>query len=126
MRLTLGLLCSVVAITFGAACGQPKADDKCDASGFLCADAATALECRAGAWVALPCKGPSGCTRTADLVKCDMTGNIEGDNCASTLDTKGLCTADGTATLQCHDGKLVKMSTCSSCSVNGDTVQCTP
>ena len=124
IRTTPRLVVSVLVLFFAAACGQPKAGDKCDTSGFLCADAANALECKVGSWVSLPCKGPGGCVRTADLVKCDMTGNDVGDNCASTADTKGLCTKDGLGTLQCYDGKLVKTNTCRSCSVNGDTVVC--
>ncbi len=126
IRATPRLVCAAAVLLFAAACGQPKAGDKCDTSGFLCADASNALECKVGAWVSLPCKGPGGCTRSTDLVKCDMTGNAEGDNCASTADTKGLCTKDGLGTLQCYDGKLVKTNTCRSCSVNGDTVVCNP
>lgn len=117
---------AVAALSLLASCGQPKAGDKCDVSGFLCADAATALECKAGGWVSLPCRGPNGCARSGDSVKCDMTGNLEGDNCASSADTKGLCTADGTGTLQCYDGKLQKTNTCRSCSVSGDNVVCNP
>jgi hypothetical protein len=114
-----------------AACGSPRAGDKCDTSGFLCADAVTALECKTSAWVALPCKGPNGCKRDADLVKCDMSGNVEGDLCASSAIGKGLCTAEKLGTLECRDdgqgnAKLVKTHTCRSCAVSGDSVVCQP
>jgi hypothetical protein len=126
IRTTSFVLCAVALLFVSTGCGQPKAGDKCNTTGFLCADAANALECKAAVWVSLPCRGPAGCTRTTDLVKCDMTGNAAGDNCASTADTKGLCTSDGLGTLQCYNGTLVKTNTCRSCSVNGDTVVCNP
>jgi len=109
-----------------SACGSPKAGDKCDTTGFLCESTTAALECKVGAWVSLPCKGPGGCTRNGDTVKCDMSGNVEGDACASTAEGKGLCTSDGLGTLECRDGKLVKTNTCRSCTVTGDQVICQP
>ncbi len=122
----LRLSLSAAVLLLGVGCGQPKAGDKCDTTGFLCADASNALECKVGAWVSLPCKGPGGCKRESDLVKCDMTGNEVGDACASTADTKGLCSKDGKATLQCYDGTLKQTNTCRSCTVSGDTVVCQP
>ena len=116
-----------VVAAFGlVACGTPKSGDKCDSTGFLCQDKTTALECKVGAWVALPCKGTNGCTRLGDIVKCDMTGDDEGDACASTAENKGLCTKDGLGTLECRDGKLVKSNICRSCTVTGETVVCQP
>lgn len=108
------------------ACGSPKAGDKCSTTGFLCADPTTALECKVGAWVALPCRGTNGCKRATDVVTCDMSGNNAGDLCASTAEGKGLCTKDGTGTLECRDGALVKTNTCRTCSVSGDQVICQP
>ena len=108
------------------ACGVPKAGDKCNQTGFLCADATIALECKVGVWTALPCKGSNGCKRDNSTIKCDMTGNIENDNCASTAEGKGLCTSDSKGTLECRDGKLVKTNTCRTCTVTGDMVVCQP
>lgn len=113
------------------ACGTPRAGDKCETSGFLCADTTTALECRGAAWVSLPCKGANGCKRAGDLVRCDMSGDVEGDACASSAIGKGLCAAGGTATLECRDdgtgnAHLVKTNTCRSCAVQGDNVVCQP
>jgi hypothetical protein len=108
------------------ACGSPKAGDKCSSNGFLCENAQTALECKLGAWVALPCSGPGGCVKSGDTVKCDMTTDKEGDNCASSAEGKGLCTADGMATLECRDGKLTKTNACRTCTVMNDQVVCTP
>jgi hypothetical protein len=129
--LQLKLVLLACSSLFVVACGTPKAGDKCDTAGFLCSDSTTALECKVGAWVSLPCKGVAGCTRTNDVVKCDMSGNVEGDACASSAVGKGLCAAGGTATLECRDdgtgaAKLVKTNTCRSCSIQGDNVVCQP
>lgn len=126
MNLTMRLALCSLFLCLAAACGSPKAGDKCDTTGFLCADGATALECKLQAWVSLPCKGTNGCKREADLVKCDMTGNEENDKCASTAEGKGLCTKDNLGTLECRDGALVKTNTCRSCAVSGETVVCQP
>ncbi|MEW5738268.1 MAG: hypothetical protein AB1938_05045 [Myxococcota bacterium] len=109
-----------------SACGSPKAGDKCDTAGFLCESTTAALECKVGAWVSLPCKGPGGCKREGDTVKCDMSANVEGDACASTAEGKGLCTTDGMGTLECRNGVLVKTNTCRTCAVTGDQVICQP
>lgn len=123
---SLRFVFAAVIFVTAAGCSSAKAGDKCDTSGFLCADATTALECKVGAWVSLPCKGSGGCKRTSDTVTCDMSGNVEGDACASSAEGKGLCSADGTATFECRDGKLVKTNTCRSCSIVGDNVVCQP
>jgi hypothetical protein len=123
MRLSRSLVFAFLSL-FG--CGAPMANDTCNATGFLCEAASSALECRAGKWVSLPCRGPNGCKREGEVVKCDMTGNAIDDACASTAEGKGLCSADSKATLECRDGKLVQTHTCRSCSVAADVVTCQP
>lgn len=118
------LLVSIVAALVTTACGGAQAGESCDQTGFLCADATSALECRVGKWTTLPCRGPAGCARSGDIIRCDMSGNNENDACASTAEGKGLCTANGTATLECRQGTLVKTNTCTSCTVSGDQVAC--
>ena len=119
---SLSLLSS--ALLF-AGCGPSgKAGEPCDKVGFLCQDAATALECRNGAWVALPCKGAGGCAVSGGNVQCDMNGNTAGDACASTAEGKGLCSADKKATLECRSGALVQTNVCASCSTTADQVVC--
>ncbi|MBX7100728.1 MAG: hypothetical protein K1X89_23650 [Myxococcaceae bacterium] len=114
------------------ACGSPKEGDKCDTIGFLCLDSANAMECYGSKWVKLPCKGTNGCKRENDIVRCDMSGNVAGDNCASTAVSRGLCTADGKGTLECRENgageplTLQKTLDCRTCMVNGDQVVCTP
>jgi hypothetical protein len=126
MRLSIQLAALAVLSLFALGCGTPAAGEACTQTGFLCESAASALECRAGAWMSLPCKGPGGCKREGDIVKCDMAGNAAGDNCASSAEGKGLCTSDGQGVLQCRDGKLVQTNTCRSCAVSADTVVCQP
>ncbi len=125
MRL-LSALVSFAALSLLTACGTPMAGEQCNVSGFLCESAASALECKVGVWTSLPCKGTNGCKREGDVVKCDMTGNAEGDACASSAEGKGLCTTDKQGTLECRDGSLKKTNSCRTCEVTGDTVTCTP
>lgn len=125
MRAFVGLVV-IGVMGAGMGCGSPKAGDKCNSTGFFCADLTTALECRSGVWVSLPCKGKGGCVRDADLIRCDMSGNAVGDNCATSAEAKGLCAQDGLSTLECRDGKLVRTSTCTSCSVASEEIRCTP
>jgi hypothetical protein len=125
MRFFVGLVV-IGVLGVGSGCGTPKAGDKCNTTGFYCADTSMALECRSGVWFSLPCKGQGGCVRDADLIRCDMSGNAVGDNCAASAEAKGLCAQDGRSTLECRDGTLVKTNTCSSCSVVGEEISCTP
>ena len=118
---------SAVVLLLATACGTAKAGDKCSATGFLCFDSSTALECKSAVWVSLPCRGAGGCKKASDTVTCDMSANVEGDNCASTAEGKGQCSADGTAILECRNGTMEKTSsTCRTCAVVGDSVVCNP
>jgi hypothetical protein len=106
-------------------CGpRGVAGEACNKTGFVCQDTTTALECRGGAWVALPCRGSGGCAEANGSIQCDMTGNLPGDGCASTSEGKGLCSADGKSTLECKGGALATTNACSSCSVTADQVIC--
>lgn len=130
MRLSLLAVLSAVSIV-SLGCGTPQAGDTCNQTGFLCESTHSALECRGGKWVSLPCKGDNGCVHEADTVKCDMTGDAEGDACATSAAGKGLCTFNGDGTLECRDQgggnyQLVKTNDCRTCSVSGDMVVCTP
>jgi hypothetical protein len=121
-----------------AACGSPQPGGPCDTAGFLCASSTSAMECQLQKWVALPCRGPSGCQRDGNTIKCDMSGDMEGDACASSAVGSGLCTSDGMATLECRNdpttgtNTLKKTNTCRTCTVMRDTttgadqVVCTP
>lgn len=110
-----------------AACGSAAPGGNCDTTGFLCHDNVTALECQLGKWVALPCRGPSGCNREDNVIKCDMSGNMENDPCATSAVGSGLCTSDGKATLECRNdpmamtNTLKKTNTCRTCMVQRNT-----
>src|SRR5688572_22266538 len=52
-----------------------------DNAKWTCADAASALYCQAGKYVAIPCRGAKGCTgKPADAV-CDTSVGRVGDAC---------------------------------------------
>jgi len=134
MRLSL-LVTAAVALS---ACGSTAPGSPCNTAGFLCFDQVTAMECQLGTWVALPCRGPTGCQRAGNTITCDMSANQEDDACASSAVGSGLCTADMTATLECRNdpmtGKntLKKTNTCRTCSIQRnmttmkDEVVCQP
>lgn len=125
MKNTSMALCVALA-ALASGCGTPKAGDSCNQTGFLCASTTAALECKVGVWVELPCRGSTGCTRSADKISCDMKGNMQGDACASVVERKGLCTTDGTGTLECQDGTLKLTNSCRTCTVSGETIVCQP
>jgi hypothetical protein len=110
-----------------AACGGASPGASCNVTGFLCLDATNAMECQLQKWVQLPCRGPQGCQKTASVVTCDMSQDLEGDACASTAVGSGLCTPDGLATLECRNdptsgaNTLVKTNVCRTCSVMTDS-----
>lgn len=110
----------------GGCVAAPKLGEPCSVTGFSCEAAATALECKVGNWVALPCRGPGGCSKANGVVNCDMAGSLEGDACASSAEGRGLCTADGLGTLECRNGVFLKTNTCRSCSLSGGLVTCQP
>ncbi len=131
MRTLLGLVALFGAFLVSG-CGGAQPGDSCDTNGFLCNDEQSALECRAGTWTRIPCRGPRGCV-VADDVICDMSRNLENDPCPATLpdlEGDGICTADGKALLTCRQGTMVKTNTCSSCVVTGTAphqqVTCNP
>jgi hypothetical protein len=120
-----------------AACGGVAPGGPCNTTGFVCNDNVTAMECVLQKWVSLPCRGPTGCARDGNTIKCDMSANQEGDACASSAVGQGLCTADGTATLECRNdpmtgNTLKKTNTCRTCAVMNnpmtmkDEVTCQP
>src|SRR5688572_25249106 len=116
MRLPLMTLAVVAFALFG--CGSPAEGGECDnPTVFGCKDAASALECRDGLWVSVPCKGAAGCTTSEGDVLCDLSANAAGDGCPAIHEGKGQCSADGRSTLECRGGTFQQTNTCSTCSV---------
>lgn len=127
MGLTLvkrSVLVLLAAVAVG--CGPPGVGDKCSATGFACADNLTALECYGGVWRAVPCRGPAGCSRTGETVKCDVSGNQSGDACATTMVRTGICATDLKSSLICDPTDLAfkVASTCRTCTVEDMKVKC--
>jgi hypothetical protein len=121
----LAALAGLVA-ALGLGCGPPRAGEGCKGTGFACADATAALECRSGTWTELPCRGPGGCAEVGSQVSCDQSADVAGDACAEPLESEGLCGPGGTSVLQCHAGTLVTTASCQSCAVVAGLVTCTP
>jgi hypothetical protein len=116
------------ALFFLAACGGAASPGAtCSVSGFLCFDGANAMECQLGKWAELPCRGPQGCQSSGGTVTCDMSADLEGDGCASTAVGFGMCTTDGTGTLECRNDSttgqnfLKKTNMCRTCNVQTDS-----
>ena len=113
---------ALAAFVFG--CGSPSVGGSCKTGSVACEGSAKALECRAGKYVGLPCAGPKGCTQASGDVFCDYSGNRPGDFCALSLDGTGVCSADGTATLECRTGTVEKTHVCQSCQTQAGLIVC--
>jgi hypothetical protein len=107
-----------------AACGAPKAGEKCNEVGFYCVADKIALECRSGAWRELPCRGPDGCKVVGKEVHCDPSQDLAGDACASTVEGKAICEPTGLAVLECRQGEFVKTLTCRTCTSSATEISC--
>ncbi len=126
MRTPFVLFAVLVSAFLLGACGGPDAGDSCNTNGFVCGDDKTVLECTSGKWRSIPCRGAGGCSVNNNRVSCDVTRNQAGDACASANEGQGICHPNGSATLECRNGVFVQTNTCSSCTVSGERVVCTP
>jgi hypothetical protein len=117
---TAGLL----GVLLLAACGTPEAGDDCNTIGYLCANRTTALECRAGTWRQLPCRGVGGCELVGGHIECDVSLNQPGDACGAQVEGGSICTPAGDATLECRGGVFIQTLTCTSCTVVGGQLAC--
>jgi hypothetical protein len=103
----------------------PVADAGCTPSLLACQDARTALLCRNGAFVEMPCGGPDGCISVATGAECDDRIAREGDVCAEPEDLA--CTPDGRAELRCRNHAFVVASMCrgpTGCRFHGSKLHC--
>src|SRR5260370_12978430 len=113
-------------VLFVACGGAHVVGGSCNSPGLVCQEASAALECHDGRWALLPCRGPAGCMTSGSEILCDVSANGVGDGCALAQESRGMCSIDGHATLECRDSVLVKTNTCSSCAVSGGFVICQP
>jgi hypothetical protein len=94
---------------------------------YVCSDERSALLCRDGKRVPMPCRGPKGCAGTGDASKCDDDLAAAGDVCAMTLNENYACTLDHGSEVKCKDGVFGVVRTCrgpKKCAVNGDLINC--
>jgi hypothetical protein len=106
----------------------PAAGDPCPVPNkYVCADTTSALLCRNGKRVAMPCRGPNGCRGEGDASKCDDDMGVAGDVCAMSLNENYACTPDHGSEVICKDNTFVVARACKGpkkCAVDGDLVHC--
>jgi hypothetical protein len=109
---------------------RPSPGGKCSTPGkALCMDTGTALLCKGGSFVNIPCKGPKGCVplgRSGDI-ECDDDLAAEGDNCMGYLNENYACSTDHTKALVCKADKFQLWGNCrgpKSCQIHANTVEC--
>jgi hypothetical protein len=107
---------------------RPAAGDPCPVPNkYVCADTTSALLCRDGRRVPMPCRGPNGCFGEGDASKCDDDLGVAGDVCFMTLNENYACTPDHGSEVKCKDGTFAVVRTCKGpkkCVVEGDVVHC--
>jgi hypothetical protein len=106
---------------------KPAAGDKCTKEGrYVCADLQSALYCKSGVFVAVPCKGAKGCSGDKNP-RCDYELAAEGDACMSASSENYACSVDNKSGLVCKDGKFVLWRACKGpqgCVVRADRIEC--
>ena len=94
----------------------PVVDGPCSSEniGRCDSEAPRLLQCTNGTFhIYADCKGPRGCSVTADTADCDTSGNSVGDRCAPTSEGKVRCDPDGGLNiLRCNDGGLDAIFEC--------------
>jgi hypothetical protein len=101
----------------------------CEVEGkAVCADASSALLCRGGSLVGVPCQGPGGCEGRGDDSKCHDDIREEGDVCIETPGKHNYaCTGDHSREVLCIGGRDELHRTCrgpKGCRVEGGAVNC--
>lgn len=92
---------------------QSRAGDRCsrDEEGTaVCADGQTLMACRAGQFVASPCRGPEGCTLLGEQALCDASVGLPGEACRE--DGKKACAVDHSVVLECKSRALAPLYLC--------------
>jgi hypothetical protein len=118
----IAILLLLVALVGGC---TPKPGDACKPGNETCADAKSALACIGGRVNTVPCRGPSGCTRTGDVTACDNTVAEDGDVCPA--DDDSACSAKHDAMLVCRGGRFAVAQRCRGdrgCQVSLDRATC--
>ncbi len=89
-------------------------------------DGKSQIECKGGAYVVHPCRGPDGCKQTGMMANCDVSIAQQGDLCEGV--TGGYaCSLDNKALLKCKNGKFEVEEQCPAekpCKVEGNSAGC--
>jgi hypothetical protein len=102
---------SVAVAIAVAGCKKGKVGDACKPGTALCLDDKTQLTCQGGKFISSPCRGAEGCRREGTAIRCDVSGNSDGDVCSTETEGTGGCTADNKALMACEKGAY-RMTPC--------------
>lgn len=116
----VAMLLSFLAMSI-CACGEkkPKPGEVCkieDEGTVVCADATTALLCKASRRAVIPCRGAKGCSvdekvKTNKRASCDRSLGREGEACyvdeVFGVEPDDVCSEDKKTVLACKNGKFV-------------------
>ncbi len=101
MLITLLLACEDKKPTAGKVCPVQ------DHGKWTCSDSKNALYCDAGKYIAIPCRGPEGCTGKPTEASCDATIGRVDDPCVEMTFPPTRCTEDKKARLECAGGRAI-------------------
>jgi hypothetical protein len=116
------------ALTF-VACKKPAGPGQpCSNEGeAACQGPTQLLACRGGAWSAVTCGGPKGCSTAEGAITCDESVGREGEACSQGERAHYACTADGSSRLVCAAGRWKLGSTCrgpKACEARSSLIAC--
>jgi hypothetical protein len=114
----------------GTACDvrSNRAGDSCstdEEGAAVCADGATLVACRRGAYVRVACRGKKGCVEENGHALCDATVAERGEACAT--EEKKACGVDARQVLACSDGQMQPRYDCRGprgCAVTSGKIDC--
>jgi hypothetical protein len=121
---------ALVLLALAACDHSPRIGDACSQSKpGTCSGEHAALDCEAGHFVEVPCRGSAGCSVDESGARtCDVSQNLDGDPCARSTQQEhtGGCTPDHRMLVECHDGAFhrVRCDGPLQCSVRGDDLAC--
>ena len=117
-----------VALLALGGCQGSRVGEACTAGQEDCEGNGTALECRNGKFVAVPCRGPTGCQVSLNnTVTCDTSLSRPGDGCRQSEEELAMCDPqDATSILVCTGGNWVTFvcTDGATCTDDGDRLSC--
>jgi hypothetical protein len=122
------LILAVLATLATVGCKKPAPGGPCSEAGkIVCQDPGSALICKEGTFVPIPCHGANGCKQSGTTAHCDDRLAIEGDACQGGPAETYACSTDNKKALVCRDGRYHLWRQCrgpNACSIQGATVDC--